>query len=153
MKKQHPTTGSLVWHLALRWRSEVDRTIAHLGLTHAQYSTLASLHAMSEKGQVPTQRELADATRLQVIYISKLIRSLEKAGYVERVPDALDSRALRLSLTQKGRTTIVAARTLVRALDDQLTAPIGGRDGERTSALATTLQLLIDHHDMSGDRK
>lgn len=45
------TTGSLVWHLGLRWRAGVDRAIAHLGgLTHAQYSVLASLHGLVSAG-------------------------------------------------------------------------------------------------------
>ena len=152
MEKRKPTTGSLVWHLAMRWRGEVDRTIAHLGLTHAQYSVLASLHGMSKEGHVPTQRELADVTRLQVVYMSKLLRSLEEDGYVSRTPDPVDSRALRLSLTEKGRTTIVQARALVRALDDRLTTPIGGPAGKQAHDLAATLKLLIDDYDAKGNR-
>lgn len=151
MTKPMQTTGSLVWHLALRWRNEVDQAIAHLGITHAQYLALASLHAMIEASTSPTQRELADATGLQAIYISKLIRSLEADGYLTRTQDKADSRALRLDLTDRGRTTIIEARRLVRDLDERLTAPLGGRDGAETEALAQMLRSLINHADF-GDQ-
>lgn len=41
-----PTPGFLVWRLANKWRVAVDRAMAPLGLTHAQYSLVASLHGM-----------------------------------------------------------------------------------------------------------
>jgi DNA-binding MarR family transcriptional regulator len=135
----------------MRWRAEVDRAVATFKLTHAQYSALASLHAMTEHGEPPTQRELADYTTLQPIYVSKLVRTLEADGYLTRQVDSRDSRAVRLTLTESGRETIVAAREVVRALDGKLTVPIGGPDGARTRELVATLRLLIDHHD-TGER-
>ena len=143
MKRRSPTTGSLVWHLAMKWRSEVDRAIAHLGLTHAEYSVMATLHAVSENGRTPSQRQLADYAGLQQIYVSKLARALETSGHIRREPDSEDSRAFRLNLTVSGRDTIVAARSIVEALDRRLTAPIGGPEGERTRELTATLSLLL----------
>jgi DNA-binding MarR family transcriptional regulator len=138
------TTGSLVWHLALKWRAEVDRAIIHLGLTHAEYSVLASLHVLASNGSAPTQRELADYAGLQAIYISKLVRSLEADGHISRSADAVDTRAYRLALTDTGRNTITAARDIVRELDRRLTEPLGGPDGQRTKDLAAMLSLLLD---------
>lgn len=153
MDTKQPTTGSLVWHLAMRWRAEVDRAVSPLGLTHAQYSALASLHAMTARGLAPTQRELADYTRLNPIYISKLVRGLEQAGWIERTGDPTDTRAYRLALTAAGTATIVQARAIVTALDDTLTEPIGGAKGQQTAQLVGLLRLLIDHHDGKGDRQ
>jgi len=64
--------GYLVWRLAMKWRVAVDRALAPLGLTHAQYVLLASLYGMK---QPPTQRELADHTGLEALYVSKLART------------------------------------------------------------------------------
>ena len=140
MNSDRRTVGSLVWHLAMRWRVEVDRAVSHLGLTHAQYSLLASLHAMSAGGQPPTQRELADYAALQPIYVSKLIRSLEAIALVERRPDARDTRAVRLTLTETGMRTAEEARAIVRALDRRLIEPLGGAAaGELAGALTTLL--------------
>jgi len=147
-----PTIGSLVWHLAMRWRNEVDRAVAPFALTHAQYSVLSSLFVLAQRGERPTQRELADFTRLQPIYISKIVQSLESGGHVARRPDDKDSRAVRLDLTQAGRDTTTAARKVVRALDDRLTRPIGGTNGEQANELRRLLADLIDHVDQPGER-
>ena len=146
-----PTIGSLVWHLAMRWRNEVDRAVAPFGLTHAQYSVLSSLCVLTERRERPTQRELADFTRLQPIYISKIVQSLESSGHVARQPDGKDSRAVRLDPTQAGRDTVIAARKIVRALDERLTRSIGGSTGARASQLRNLLGHLIDHVDQPGD--
>ena len=59
---EHPTTGYLLWRLTTKLRTAVDRLLAPLGLTHAQYTLLASLYGFSHTGAQPSQRELADWT-------------------------------------------------------------------------------------------
>src|SRR4030095_4120360 len=81
---EHPTTGYLLWRLTTRLRAAVDRLLAPLGLTHAQYTLLASLYGFSHTGAQPSQRELADWTGLEPIFVSKLARALEGAGLIER---------------------------------------------------------------------
>lgn len=152
MEKQNPTIGSLVWHLSMRWRTEVDRTVAPFGLTHAQYSVLASLHAMTEHSAQPTQRELADFVGLTPIYVSKLIRSLESAGNLVRLPDSEDSRAVRLTLSDQGRKRVAAARASVRKLDRVLTKPLGENEGEAASDFRRRLKALIQYHQDMGAR-
>ena len=74
----------LVWRLSMRWRSAIDRAITPLGLTNAQYSVLAPLLGMERSGQRPSQRQLADFTGLEPLYVSKLARALEQACLIER---------------------------------------------------------------------
>jgi DNA-binding MarR family transcriptional regulator len=140
---ERPTTGSLVWHLALRWRAAVDRAVAPFGLTHAQYSALASLRGLTGRGERPSQRRLAEYTGLGPIYVSKLVRALEAGGLVERVRDPADARALQLTLTPRGTAVSDEAMRVVRALDAELTAPLGGPDGPAIRALADTLRALL----------
>src|SRR6266540_2766981 len=40
---ENPTTGYLLWRLTTKLRAAVDRVLAPLGLTHAQYTLLASV--------------------------------------------------------------------------------------------------------------
>ena len=145
MAEQHrPTPGSLVWRLSMRMRTAVDRAVAPFGLTHAQYSVLASLSAMARSGERPSQRELADRTGLDAIYISKLVRVLEQNGLVARTADPTDSRAFELTLTDAGVAVIRPAIDVVIDLQERLTAPLGGLGSRRTSELIDTLQLLLD---------
>ncbi|WP_441247138.1 MarR family winged helix-turn-helix transcriptional regulator [Kitasatospora sp. McL0602] len=139
-----PTPGFQVWRLSMKWRVAVDRALAPHGLTHAQYSLLSSLLAVQRSGALPSQRQLADHTGLEPLYVSKLARALEAAGLVERTPDPVDTRAVRLALTEAGRSTAERAIEVVHALLDQLLAPLGGLAGQRTEAFSRELATLLD---------
>lgn len=135
--------GFLIWRLSTEWRAAMDRVLEPLGLTQAQYAVLAPLYGMSRTGARPSQRELADLTGLDAVYISKLVRALERAGFVERSASTADSRAVELTLTDAGIATIREAMPLVSRLRNELSKPLGGIDGERTGQLTEMLAALL----------
>ncbi|MEE4496370.1 MarR family winged helix-turn-helix transcriptional regulator [Streptomyces sp. BE230] len=139
-----PTPGFLVWRLSMKWRVAIDRALGPLGLTHAQYSLLGSLLGMQRTGLRPSQRALADHTGLEALYVSKLARSLEAAGLVERAADPADTRAVQLSLTAEGLKVADRAVEIVRRLVDGLLAPLGGLDGPDAEAFTRALTALLD---------
>jgi DNA-binding MarR family transcriptional regulator len=139
-----PTPGYLVWRLSMKWRVAVDRAVAPLGLTHAQYVLLSSLAEMERDGQRPTQRELADHTGLEPLYTSKLARALDADGLIRRDRDPVDTRAIRLALTDRGREVVQPAITEVSKLLDRLMTPLGGRGDARAEAFARDLATLLD---------
>jgi len=146
-----PTTGALVWQLAMRWRSAVDRAVAPLGLTHAQYVALASLRGLTARGEKPSQRRLALWTGLGTIYVSKLVRTLERDGLIVRSPDPTDARAVQITLTERGRDTADQAIPIVRALDRELTAVLGGPGSDQVGALGDALRTLLQTAPQPGD--
>ncbi|MEV4616503.1 MarR family transcriptional regulator [Kitasatospora sp. NPDC049258] len=139
-----PTPGFLVWRLSTKWRVAVDRAVGPLGLTHAQYTLLASLYGLQRAGARPSQRRLADHTGLEPLYVSKLARALEAAGLVERAADPADTRAVQLSLTAEGHEVTGRAIAVVRRLLDRLMEPLGGRSGERAAVFVAELTALLD---------
>ena len=149
MPDENAVTGKLLWQVANRWRAAVDRAVAPLGLTHAQYVLLGSLSGLAATGVRPSQRELADYSGLDVIYVSKLIKSLERSGLVARTEHPADPRARQLALTGRGEAVIREAVTMVHALQDELTAPIGGANGAGNRQLAGILQSLLNPPDRS----
>jgi DNA-binding MarR family transcriptional regulator len=138
------TPGFLVWLLSMKWRVAVDRAIGPLGLTHAQYALLGSLFSMGRSGLRPSQRELADHTGLEPLYVSKLARTLEAAGLIERTRDPVDTRAVQLSLTGHGREVTRRAIEIVHELHGQLLAPLGGLGSARTEAFAREIIALLE---------
>jgi len=136
--------GYLIWRLSMRWRAAMDRALAPMGLTQAQYSVLAPLYSMSRGGARPSQRELADLTGLDAVYISKLVRALEREGFVTRSTKAADPRAVELSLTEQGAAALQEAVKVVSELRQRLTEPLGGTAGARTAQLAEMLRQLLD---------
>ncbi len=141
---ERATTGFLLWRVTMKFRAGVDRVLADLGLTHAQYSLLASLRGMTgDSGARPSQRELADHTGLEPIFVSKLARALEQAGLLTRATSDRDSRAVELALTPQGVETATAAVERVQGLHRELLAPIGGPGGATDHQLADTLRTLL----------
>ncbi len=140
---ENPTTGYLLWRLTTKLRAAVDRVLAPLGLTHAQYTLLASLDGFSRTGAHPSQRELADWTGLEPIFVSKLARALEQAGLIDRTEHPADPRAVQLRLTDDGADIAQRAIVIVHAFQEEFTAPIGGTQSQRNRDLVRTLQTLL----------
>ena len=140
-----PSIGYLAWHLSLRWRAQLDRKLAPLHLTSAQYGVLASLYGLSRGGSQPSQRELADFTGLEPMHVSKLIRALERAGLVERASNPHDTRAVQLKVTDRGIKVVTAGRATVLELEEQRLAPLGGRRSLQSAELRDTLLVLLRH--------
>jgi DNA-binding MarR family transcriptional regulator len=136
--------GFLIWRLSIRWRAAMDRALAPLGLTQAQYAVLAPLYGMARGGARPSQRELADLTGLDQVYVSKLVRTLERGGFVTRSVKAADPRAVELALTAHGAAAVEEGVKAVSDLRDRLTRPLGGNNGARTAELAEVLRALLD---------
>src|ERR1700735_3434005 len=108
----------------MRGGSAGDRGITPLGLTNAKSPVPAPLLGMERSGQRPSQRQLADFTGLEPLYVSKLARALEQAGLIERSGHPDDSRAVQLSLTDQGREVTAQATERVRRLQEAQTAHI-----------------------------
>jgi len=142
------TAGYLIWHLSTKWRVAVDRALKQLGLTHADYLLIASLHEFSRNGATPSQRELADFAGLEVMYVSKLVRGLEHAGLLRRGDHPGDPRAFQLELTARGADLVGQAAAVMRELFDELLLPIGGRSGTRHAALMRTINALLDEAEL-----
>jgi DNA-binding MarR family transcriptional regulator len=149
-----PSTGYLLWRLAVRWRAVLDQGLAPLGLTSAQYGVLASLHGLSRGGRQPSQRELADFAGLEPMHVSKVARSLNRSGLVERTSNPVDTRAVQLRITDRGIQAVGAGRRKVLELEDQRLAPLGGRHSDRSVELRDTLLTLLRHieHMDAGDQ-
>jgi MarR family transcriptional regulator, organic hydroperoxide resistance regulator len=140
-----PTTGYLVWHVAMSWRVATDRALSPLGLTNAQYAVLASLRGVSRAGTRPSQRELGEASGLEPMYVSKLVRSLESAGLLRRDRDPADPRVLRVALTARGEQVTEAAAGIAGGLLEELLAPLGGAGSPRSQELNQVLAVLAGH--------
>jgi MarR family transcriptional regulator, organic hydroperoxide resistance regulator len=140
-----PSAGYLVWHLSIRWRVAMDRALRPLGLTHAHYALLASLYGLSRNGARPSQRELAEFSGLEQMYVSKLSRVLERQGLLARSDHPRDPRAFRLALTKRGTAVVTKAVGIVQHLQEQFLEPLGGPAGPRCAVLMDMLETLVGH--------
>lgn len=76
--------------------------------------------------------------------LSQMLKSLEKRGLVERIPDKDDRRAVNLKLTQEG---LEQHRKLLKANLDRTLALIEIIGREKAEEFNDVLKVIIDHLD------
>jgi DNA-binding MarR family transcriptional regulator len=107
----------------------VRAALAPHDLTHVQFVLLASLWWLADHGDgPPTQRELAEQAGTDPMMTSQVVRKLEARGLVTRSPDARDSRARRLALSDDGARVLAGALADVEAADAAVFAALGEAD-------------------------
>jgi DNA-binding MarR family transcriptional regulator len=98
-----------------------DEALKPLGLTSGQFSILSSLLRESAEAI----GALAALLGQERTTLTRNLRPLEAAGWVETKPDAKDARVRRVRLTAKGRALLCAAIPVWRAAQRDSNARLG----------------------------
>ena len=115
-EKWHPEE-SLGYRLKLAyhaWTRHFDAALRPLGLTHVQFIALDAIERRHQRGEIPSQVQVATATQLDPMMVSKILRLLEERGYLKRSPHPDDPRANALHLTHAGRALVRVALPVFR---------------------------------------
>lgn len=101
----HETLGYALKRAQQAMRSYMDRQLKEIGLTAPQYAVLASLEIEPGASNASlARRAFVSPQTMQVMLVK-----LEKAGLIERTPDADHGRIQRTVLTDNGRATLKKA--------------------------------------------
>jgi len=103
-----------------------------IGITTTQ---LGLLFAIGRRDGVPL-KDVCQALALGAPAVTGLSHRMEKLGLVKRQPDPVDRRAVRLVLTEKGRSTREKSQQLLEDMNLALTQDLSEED------LAATLRVL-----------
>lgn len=141
MEPEGPTSGYLVWQLATRWRAALHATVSPYGLSHGQYTVLAALVVLHDRGERPSQRRLGEMAGLEPAFTSKIVKGLVGEGWATREPDPDDGRVHRLIPTAHALAVAAEAREAVLALDRRLTSSL---PPEEEAAFRRTLTALLE---------
>ncbi len=98
-----------------------DEALKPLGLTSGQFSILSSLLRESSE----PIGALADLLGLERTTLTRNLKPLEAAGWVETRPDAKDARIRRVRLTDEGRELLREAIPLWRAAQRESNTRLG----------------------------
>jgi DNA-binding MarR family transcriptional regulator len=109
--------GFLLWHVTLRWQRDMAAALAPLDLTHVQFVLLATTWWLNRHGEHPSQVAVAQQAGTDVKMTSQVLRTLEAKGLITRQVDAVDTRARRLQVTDRGAELAVEAVAAVEAAD------------------------------------
>ena len=126
--KADDSPGFLLWKLTTLWQQKLTQVLDVHGITQTQYAILASLRWFEEQGEPPSQTHLAQHTRIDKMTLSKALRRLEDQGLVKRRPSRVDSRAMEVAFTAKGRKLIPKAVVDIESADAEFFGRLELRD-------------------------
>ena len=128
--------ADLLHRLTRRLRRAQAERLAPLGLTPAQERALRIIIRSEEP---PRMTELADQLGIVPRSVTTVIDALEDAGLVHRETDPRNRRAIRLHLTERGRSYRDDMREARRRAAEDLFAPL---TAEERKALGELLSLV-----------
>ncbi|WP_308164668.1 MarR family winged helix-turn-helix transcriptional regulator [Nonomuraea sediminis] len=107
--------------------------------------TLAQARVFQRVGPDGTRlTDLAEQARVSKQTTTFLVDQLERAGYVERVPDPTDARARLVRIAPRGREAVAMARQIEAEVEAEWTAHLGKRDTETLRRILTNLRDITD---------
>lgn len=118
--------GYLVRQANVAVRAAMEKALADLDVTPPQFAVLTMIVSYP----AVSGADLARLTFLTPQTINVIVRNLVRAGAVEKSPDAVHGRILRLNATARGETLLKRCRGRVMEVEEQI-ASLLGRDEER----------------------
>lgn len=116
-------------HTGRLWRKMAREAAAKHGVSEAASAPLLWIERLGDNIR---QNALAEAVGIEGASLVRLIDELENSGLVNRQPDPTDRRANSISLTPRGKETVLEVNADVQALRRQVFAGLTGADLEAT---------------------
>ena len=133
-----PSLGFLLHEITRLMRRNFGRRVT---LTQAQWRTLAYL----SRNEGINHCGLADLLEVRPITLTRLIDSLEQAGWVRRQPDPRDRRACCLYLTPEAGPLVKQLQKSGAETTEQALAGMGAAERERLmQTLSTVKRNLLE---------
>ena len=116
----HPeeSSGYLLWQITMLWQRQMKKELDKIELTHTQFVLLAVLAWLNNKMEFVTQIDLANNAKTDRMMTSKVLRTLENKGYIQRKEHKTDTRAKIVILTDKGIEITKLAAKIVNNVDN-----------------------------------
>lgn len=118
----------------------IEQALADSGID-LNFSQFVALKRLAEDGPM-APGELARCVHYSPGALTRLLDKLEQQGYLQRVPDPTDRRALRLELTAAGRALNKRMLACGNAAADHAFSEFSVAERKQLSAL---LERLLDH--------
>ena len=117
-ERPEDSPGFLLWQLTNQWQRQQRQALSKLELTHPQFAVLAGvLWLSSQPDNSVTQQQVSDLTQIDKMSLSDLTTTLLHKKMLKRLPHQYDKRAYSLSLTAKGRQSVLKAIPVVEGID------------------------------------
>jgi DNA-binding MarR family transcriptional regulator len=99
-------------------RNHIERTLSDLGVTHPQFIVLTIVNAYQD----PSAADVARISALTPQTVNVIVQNLERDGLIERRPDPVHGRILRLALSDKAVPLLKRCRGRVDTIEARMLA-------------------------------
>ncbi len=110
------------------YKKNIRGLLLDFDLTQTQLVLLGSLMMYTRGGKVVTQIDLADHLKADKMMVSKVLRTLEKKGYIVRKDHPQDGRAKSLAVTEKGLMVIEGTLKIVAKFNREFFSVLDNQD-------------------------
>lgn len=121
------------------WHKKIKKALSNVGLTHPQFIVLTSLSFLLNNQTEVNQVDIANATNIDVMTISTIIKNLEKKGLVIRRISHIDTRAKLITLTESGNSLVEISVPIVENIDKNF---FGSLDNQTSNFNKLLLSLI-----------
>jgi MarR family transcriptional regulator, transcriptional regulator for hemolysin len=133
--------GIAIGDLSRAWQDKLNQRLKPLGLPPAQWRALWYLSRVADG---MAQGELARMLGSDAPSITRLAKTLEQAGWIERRPLPADARCKMLHLTPKAQAAAQAINQTVARLRAETVGQLSEQQAEQGLAAVLLLQNLLD---------
>ncbi|HOI40752.1 MAG TPA: MarR family transcriptional regulator [Methanobacterium sp.] len=125
LEEPEEMTGILFWKITYLWQRKINKSLRKVDLTHSHFALLLGVAWLEKEGKPITQTKLANFTQTNVMVTSKIIRTLEDKGFIDRIKEGKDPRAKYVHLTDKGLKTLEKASKISETINKEFFGVLG----------------------------
>ena len=125
-------------------KSLIDSEVSSIGIHRTQHRALMYL---SKKGNLLSQKELAEHLDITAAAVTQLLQKLEADGYIERNLGE-DNRFNEINITEEGKKVVEKTRVLFSKVDSSL---FDGFTEEELDTFTSLLEKIL--YNIKGDTK
>lgn len=133
--------GFLLHDVSRLRRTVVDKALKPLDLTRSQWWVLANLSRYPGEGI--TQTELANQLDVGKVALGDMIDRIEANGYVCRMPDPVDRRAKRITITPAGKALLDAIRDYATEINSEMVKGVSAEEIAATENILHRMKLRL----------
>lgn len=148
LEEPEEMVGFLFWKITYLWQRKMNKALKDVDLTHTHFALLSGIAWLEKNGESISQIKIADFTQTNVMVTSKISRTLENKGFIERRIEDEDTRAKYVYLTEKGFETLKKASKITEKINQEFFEALGDEKEHFTQNLWTLLYSKFDGDDL-----
>lgn len=124
-EKVEEAPGFLLWQIEMSWQRLANQLLANYRLTYTQFIVLYIGQCLAETNENVYQHQVAKFSRIDRMMTSRILASLEKKNFIERIKLSGDARAKLVNLTPQGKTVLMQSLRAITEAENVFFKPGG----------------------------